>query len=173
MQFSSSLVALLSLATVAMADYASLSSNIKAIDTAVVSLNNQLWSSSVNTYSGALNVDSSAKALSDKLNAATTDARDEAVFSTANANLLIASVKALYPKVHNATTRVSALEPSFDRLGVAGIAKSDVGKLATGTKAFAQALVNVTPTSVRATATSLAANFNAAMASAVAVYASD
>ncbi|CAD6979163.1 unnamed protein product, partial [Tilletia controversa] len=45
--------------------------------------------------------------------------------------------------------------------------------LATGTKAFAQALVNVTPTSVRATATSLAANFNAAMASAVAVYASD
>ncbi|KAE8181569.1 hypothetical protein CF335_g8892 [Tilletia laevis] len=154
MQFSSSnLVALLSLATVAMADYASLASNIRAIDTAVVSLNNQLWSSSVATYSGALNVDSSAKALADKLDAAASDARDEAV--------------------NNATTRVSALEPTFDRMGVAGIAKSDVGKLATGTKAFAQALVNVTPTSAKATATSLAANFNAAMASAVAAYASD
>ncbi|CAD6977546.1 unnamed protein product, partial [Tilletia controversa] len=122
MQFSSSnLVALLSLATVAMADYASLAANIRAIDTAVVSLNNQLWSSSVATYSGALNVDSSAKALADKLDAAASDARDEAVFSTSNANLMIASVKALYPKVNNATTRVSALEPTFDRMGVAGI----------------------------------------------------
>ncbi|KAE8213325.1 hypothetical protein CF319_g9181 [Tilletia indica] len=171
MQFSTSLFALLSLATVAMADYAALATNIKSIDTAVAALNNQLWSASVGTYSGALKVDSSARALSTKLQSAATAAGQEGVLVISDSNLMIASVKALYPKVANATSRVSALQPTFQRLGVAGIAKSDVGKLATGTSAFAQALVNVTPTQNRAAATSLAAAFNAAMAGAVAAYA--
>ncbi|KAK0519615.1 hypothetical protein OC842_007393 [Tilletia horrida] len=173
MQFQTSLFALLPFVAAAMADYNSVSSNIAAVNSAVVSLNNQLWSSNVATYSGALGVDSAAKALSNKLNTAATETNKESVFAVAPSNLLVAAVQNMYPSVKNATQRVAALEPTFKRMGVAGIAKSDVAKLKDSTSAFAASLVQCTPTENRAQASSLANAFNAAMASALAAYASD
>ncbi|KAL9936951.1 hypothetical protein V8E36_004186 [Tilletia maclaganii] len=171
MQFQATAVALFSLVAVAMADYNSMSQSVAAIDTAVNNLNDQLWSSSVSTFGGALKVDTSAKNLVKQLNSATSSAQNERVFSVSDSQLLIVQLQYVLPDVQNATQRVAAIQPVFNRMGVAGIAKTDVNQLATATGSFAQALIKICPSATKNRATALANQFNAAMASAVAAYA--
>ncbi|KAL9936922.1 hypothetical protein V8E36_004157 [Tilletia maclaganii] len=173
MQLQATTVALFSLVAVAVADYKSLTANLQDLDAAVTTLNDQLWASNVGTYGGGLKVDQTCKNLVKSLNSATSAAENESVFSATDSNLILNQVKNIYPDVKNTTTRVAALYPTLSRyrMAVTSIVKTNVNNLANATADFADALISIAASSTRSRASALASQYNAAMASAVAVYA--
>lgn len=149
---------------------AQVKSDIAAIDTSVTSLNQQLQSNSLNYFS-ALAIHSAAVDVDNKIKSGTSDV--EALTETptdADAQEIINTLTGTEVNVKSATNRLIALKSQFDSLGVTGIAKGDINALQTDTKAFGAALVNAAPSAEKASAQSLADEFNADLANAAAVY---
>ncbi|KAL9935109.1 hypothetical protein V8E36_006185 [Tilletia maclaganii] len=170
MQFSVAFVAAAFVAGVA-ADYAAVKADVSKIQTSVAKLYGSLLSTSGTSYSEALAIDSASKQLNKDIQAANTDASAVDTVTTAQAQSLLDILSATYPNVTGSSQRLIELQPAFKKLGVAGIAKSDINAIASSTQTFGATLVSKAPASLQASASSLAANYNAALASAAAAYA--
>ncbi|KAE8267440.1 hypothetical protein A4X09_0g4907 [Tilletia walkeri] len=156
------------------ADYATVKVDVQRIKTDVAKLYQALKITSGTSYSEALAIDSASKALVKDINAANT--HDQAVVTSVTATQaqeLLSILSKAYVNVTAASQRLIALEPAFKKLGVAGIAKTDVNNLATATKNFCATLVSKAPSSVKLSASALAGKYNSAISLAVAAYASD
>ncbi|KAK0555955.1 hypothetical protein OC846_001507 [Tilletia horrida] len=173
MKFSTTFVAISALVAGVTADYATVKSDIQKIQTDVAGLYAQLKNTQGTSYSEALAIDKLSKQTVTDINQANTDAKAVSSVTSAQASALLSILSSTYTNVSAASKRLIALEPAFKKLGVAGIAKTDVGNLATATKTFGATLVSKAPSAQKSSASALASKYNAALASAVAAYASD
>ncbi|CAD7061589.1 unnamed protein product [Tilletia caries] len=138
-----------------------------------VALYQSLKSYSGTSYSEALDIDSAAKALVKDLDTANTDGQAVSSVTVTQANAIISILNNTYVNVTGASQRLVELEPSFKKLGIAGIAKTDLVNIANSTKTFGVTLVDKAPAASKSSASALAAKYNDALASGLAVYASD
>ncbi|KAE8218270.1 hypothetical protein CF319_g7823 [Tilletia indica] len=173
MQFATAFIAVSALVAGVAADYATVKTDVTKIQTDVAKLYQALKTTSGTSYSEALAIDSASKALVKDINTANTDAQAVSSVTTTQANALISILSKTYTNVSLASQRLITLEPAFKKLGVAGIAKTDVNNVASATKTFGATLVSKAPSASKSSASSLAAKYNKALASAVAAYASD
>ncbi|KAE8211395.1 hypothetical protein CF327_g4857 [Tilletia walkeri] len=172
MNFSIAVVSAILIAGVT-ADYATVKVDVQRIQTDVAKLYQALKTTSGTSYGEALAIDSASKTLVKDINTANTDAQAVTSITATQAKALISILSKTYVNVTGASQRLVALEPAFKKLGVAGIAKTDVNNVASATQTFGATLVSKAPSSVKSSASALAAKYNSALASAVAAYASD
>ncbi|KAK0534636.1 hypothetical protein OC834_001824, partial [Tilletia horrida] len=153
------------------ADYATVKADVQKIQTDVAKLYTALKNTQGTSYSEALAIDSASKALNNDIKQANTDAQAVSSVTSTQAKALITILSNTYTNVSAASKRLIALKPAFTKLGVAGIAKNDISALQTSTKTFGATLVSKAPSSLKSSASALAAKYNAALASAAAAYA--
>ncbi|KAK0524906.1 hypothetical protein OC835_005777, partial [Tilletia horrida] len=153
------------------ADFATVQADVEKIQTDVANLYTALKNTQGTSYSEALAIDSASKALNKDIQTANTDAQAVDSVTDAQAQTLLNILSATYTNVSGASQRLIELQPAFKKLGVAGIAKSDVNALQASTQTFGATLVSKAPSSLKASASSLAGQYNAALASAAAAYA--
>ncbi|KAL9935123.1 hypothetical protein V8E36_006199 [Tilletia maclaganii] len=170
MKFTSAFVAATALVAGVTADYATVKADVSKIQTSVAKLLASLQKTQGNNYGEALAIDSASKQLNKDIQQANTDAKAVTSVTATQAQALISILSKTYPNVSSASKRLIELKPAFTKLGVAGIAKTDVTNLASSTKTFGATLVSKAPSSVKSSAKSLASKYNAALASAVAAY---
>ncbi|KAE8229912.1 hypothetical protein CF326_g5099 [Tilletia indica] len=173
MQFATAFIAVSALVAGVAADYATVKTDVLRIQSDVAKLYQALKTTSGTSYSEALAIDSASKTLVKDINTANTDAKAVASFTSTQANALISILSKTYVNVTGSAQRLITLEPAFKKLGVAGIAKTDVNNVANATKVFGATLVSKAPAASKSSASALAAKYNKALASAVAAYASD
>ncbi|KAE8222746.1 hypothetical protein CF319_g4100 [Tilletia indica] len=173
MKFTATLFATAAIVASVAADYAAVQSDVGKIQTDVAKLYQALKTTTGTSYSEALAIDSASKALVKDINTANSDAQAVDAVTDSQAQALISVLSNTYTNVSAASQRLIELEPSFKKLGVAGIAKTDVNNVASATQTFGATLVSKTPSGSKASASSLASQYNAALASAVAAYTSD
>ncbi|KAK0521889.1 hypothetical protein OC834_006493 [Tilletia horrida] len=171
MKFSTVFVAASALVAGVTADYATVKTDVQNIQTSVGKLYAALKNTDGTSYSEALAIDSASKSLNNDIKQANTDAQAVSSVTTAQAQALLTILSNTYTNVSAASKRLIALKPAFTKLGVAGIAKSDVTALQSSTKTFGATLVSKAPSSLKSSASALAAKYNAALASAAAAYA--
>ncbi|KAE8185630.1 hypothetical protein CF336_g7328, partial [Tilletia laevis] len=155
------------------ADFATVNTDVQTIQSDVAKLYQALNTTSGNSYSEALAIDKIAKTLVTDINTANKDAGALTALTEAQAKSLVSILNKTYANVSGASQRLIDLEPPFKKLGVVGIAKTDIGNLANSTKTFGATLVEKAPEASKAKASALADKYNNALASGVAAYASD
>ncbi|KAE8221848.1 hypothetical protein CF319_g4859 [Tilletia indica] len=171
MKFTAAIFAASALVAGVTADYATVKTDVLRIQTDVAKLYQALKTTTGTSYSEALAIDSASKTLVKDINTANTDAKAVASVTNTQAQALISILSKTYVNVTGSAQRLIALKPAFTKLGVAGIAKTDINNVATATKSFGATLVSKAPSASKSSASSLAAKYNKALASAVAAYA--
>ncbi|KAK0535768.1 hypothetical protein OC842_002201 [Tilletia horrida] len=172
MKFSTVFVAASALVAGVTADFATVQTDVKKIQTDVAKLYTALKATQGTSYSEALAIDSAAKALNKDIQTANTDASSTTV-TTTQAKTLLSILNSTYTNVSLVSKRLIAIEPAWKKLGVAGIAKTDISAIASSTKTFGATLVSKAPSTLKSSASALASKYNKALASALAAYASD
>ncbi|KAL9935117.1 hypothetical protein V8E36_006193 [Tilletia maclaganii] len=172
MQFSTAFIASAIVAgAAAQSSFATVQTNVQNIQTSVARLLASLQKTQGTNYGEALNINSAANQLNRDIQTANTNAQGVSSVTVAQANTLLTILRSTYPNVTASTQRLIALQPNFQRIGVAGIAKSSINNIAASTRTFGATLVSKAPSAVKASASSLASQYNAALASAAAAYA--
>ena len=171
MQFARASILLTLAAAASAATIAQVKQDVATINTDVTALKTALASNSLNYFS-ALAIHQQAVTLDGAVKNATADANSLTVaVSSSDASSLITTLTGTEKNVSAVCDRLVALKSQFTSLGVAGIAKGDIASLSTDVNTFGQALVSKTPSAQKATASALAAKFNADLARAAAAYA--
>ncbi|KAL9935111.1 hypothetical protein V8E36_006187 [Tilletia maclaganii] len=170
MQFATAFVAAALVASVS-ATFSTVQTNVQNIQTSVGKLLTALQKTQGNNYGEALAINNAANQLNKDIQTANNNAQGVSSVTAAQAKSLLSILSATYPNVSASSQRLIALQPAFKKLGVAGIAKSSINNIASSTKTFGATLVSKAPSSVKASASSLASKYNAALASAAAAYA--
>ncbi|KAK0524907.1 hypothetical protein OC835_005778 [Tilletia horrida] len=172
MQFSAAIFATAALVAGVAADFSTVQSDVQKIQTDVASLYSSLKNTDGTSYVAALAINSASQTLNSQIQTANSDAAAVGSVTDAQAQSLINSLQATYANVSAASQRLIALEPAFQKLGIAGIAQSDIKAIQASTQTFGATLVAKAPTALKASASTLASEYNAALASAAAAYAS-
>ncbi|KAL9935121.1 hypothetical protein V8E36_006197 [Tilletia maclaganii] len=173
MRFSSTILAASVLVAGVAADYATVKADVSKIQVSVASLYQSLKTTSGTSYQEAIKIDQAARTLNSDLQKADSDAKAVSSVTTAQAQALISILSKTYTNVSLISKRLIELRPKFKSIGIAGVAKMDTSAIADSTKTFGATLVSKAPSSVKSSAKSLASKYNAALASALAAYASD
>lgn len=152
------------------ADVATIKADLASIDKAVADLNTRLQSNNIG-YLTALGIHISAQDLDKDIQTGIADVKaNKETVTDADAKDIIKTLNGTEINVASATSRLATLKPTFDRLGVTGIAKQDVVALAADTKSLGKALVAAAPSAEKAEAQALADKFNADLAAAATAY---
>ena len=126
---------------------------------------------SLQNYFSALAINGAAGDLDNAIKQGTTDVKaNTETVSDADAQSIIDTLTGTESSVEKISTRLIAIEPNLEKIGVKGIAAGTLSSTATDTKAFSQALIAQAPSDKKAAAQSLADKINAALAKAVAAY---
>ncbi|KAF8201396.1 hydrophobic surface binding protein [Pholiota molesta] len=179
MKFYSSLVVLASIAvssyasTVAniLSDISTISSQLTTLDTTITN-----FPATGGSLTVALSIHSQAQTLDTSINQGTTDVTNvvPTPFSEADGNSVLTAVQGFVPTILDALNQIVIKKPAFDGLPIGGIGalvKQDLIALNASTVAFENALIAAAPADLVPTATSIQATVDAALASAIAAYA--
>ncbi|KAH9478054.1 hypothetical protein JR316_0010291 [Psilocybe cubensis] len=178
MKFQSSFFVLASLLSVGLAtttadveaDIASITSQTKALDAAIIAFPNT-GGSLVN----ALAIHTDAVNLGSAIDKGTTDvnAVTPKPVSEADGNTILAAVQALEPIIIDTVTQIVNKKPAFQALPIGGIpalVKQDLINLNASTSKFEAALIGSAPSDLIPAATAIKTAVDAALASGIAAY---
>lgn len=145
---------------VAATSVAQIKDDIKVMDASVDNLNNHLQIDTLNYFNG-LAIKAASGELTSKIKTVSDDCKQlDGKPTSADAKEVIEALSKTQLKVQTATQRMTQLQKQFEKLGVAGLARSSISDFKTETAGLAEQLVAIAPAEQQTVAKNLAAKFN-------------
>ncbi|KAF9480969.1 hydrophobic surface binding protein [Pholiota conissans] len=152
-----------------LADIASISSQLTTLDQQITS-----FPATGGSLAAALAIHTGATNLVTSINKGTTDGVSPTPFSESDGNSVVNAVNGFVPTILDALKEIVIKKPAFDGLPIGGIGalvKQDLINLNSSTSSFEAGLIAASPTDLISVATSIKSTVDAALASAIAAYA--